>query len=95
MDYIYLTGLTVKEISKQSGKKMPRICYLCKRQEGELSFGHIKEESGKTFFNRPKIDLGKIEKKISDNITSVYLMCTECAVLLGMEKDIKFEKNGE
>lgn len=98
MDYVYLTGISEEDLSTEvkKSKNLPKVCYLCKRKEGSTSFGHIIEkETGKKYFNRPIINLGTIKRKISEEVESLYLLCPECAVLLGIEKDLNFDNSGE
>jgi hypothetical protein len=96
MDTIHYTGFTTKEIKElKTGSSLPRVCYVCRRKENDMSYGLIREESGKIFYNKPVIDLGEINRKIDDGVYASYLVCPECAVLLGIEKDLKFSNNSE
>ena len=94
MDNIFYTGLTVKDINNAGGHIRPRICYICKRKEGDISYGIIEEqETKKKYYNKPKIDLGEITKNIGQGMSAVYLVCPECAVLLGIEDELTFGNN--
>ncbi len=96
MDNIYYTGLSVKEIQGQIGHARPRICYVCKREEGDVSYGLIQElETGKKYYNKPRIDLGEITRNIGQGLTAIYLVCPECAVLLGIDDELDFKRNSE
>jgi len=95
MDKIYYTGLTVADVAKNYREGMPRFCYLCKRSEGETSYGIIQEEkSGKMFYNKPVLELGELRRNLGQGMTAVYLLCPECAFLLGVSDELIYEEGG-
>lgn len=94
MDNIYYSGLTINEAINLKGEKIPRICYICKRKEGDISYGVIKEEkTNKMFYNKPVLQLGELRKSLGMGHTAVYLLCTECAFLLQVEDELIYNDN--
>lgn len=76
--------LRVMDVAEELRIKQPRVkcCYLCKREEGEnsVTFYPGDEES----INLVHIKLHHYEVEVGDQATFYYLLCGECAALLGV-----------
>jgi hypothetical protein len=94
MDNIYYSGLTVNEAINLKGDRIPRVCYLCKRKEGDVSYGVIKEQNNeKMFYNKHVLQLGELQRPLGMGHTAVYLLCTECAFLLQVADELIYDDN--
>jgi hypothetical protein len=84
----FCTGMTVPEVKKeiramQKGKKAPKKCYLCKRSEGDKSVILTPDQKEPYFL--AEIALLPIQRNITKDWAFDYLLCWECAVLLGLK----------
>lgn len=90
---IFVTGLTKEESDKlRSAKnKRPANCYLCRREEGKESTTVGLNDNVLVYH---PIEMGLIKKRVTAKKEAFiinYFICKECAVLLGIQKDLIIE----
>ena len=88
----WIDEMRVLELVEEQGIKRPKIrtCYLCKRAEGEKSLNLIEDKEDEVVLD--PIELSPCEIGFGGGVTLSYLLCIECALLLGvmemMEEDL-------
>ena len=92
----FCTGMTISEVKKeikdmQKGKKAPHRCYLSKRPEGGKSVVIAPDQKEDPYF-LAEIALLPVQRKITKDWAFDYLLCWECAVLLGLKTVAQPEK---
>jgi hypothetical protein len=84
--------MKILDLADNEGFQSPplRICYLCKRAEGEKSLCLIEGEPDKV--NLTELELEGHSVSFESGITLIYLICQECAILLNLEEGIELEE---
>jgi hypothetical protein len=80
------TGLSKEELKKEirameKGKKAPKKCYLCKRPENGTAV--LLTPDAKEPYAFATIPLVPVHRKIAGGHTFIFLLCWECALLVG------------
>lgn len=96
---ICCTGMTDEEHREwtreweTNGTYGTQRCYLCRRPEGTTSVQAFSDSSkpfSPTSFVTRKVSLSLISRPITEDLFFAYLLCTECALLVGLEVEALF-----
>lgn len=88
---VMVTGLTEREFELETRRKrdLPlHRCYLCRREEGERPI--VFDEDGEIFSGKPVLSCHSIE--VGEGLEFRFLLCSECAVLLGLISNPKIKR---
>ena len=91
----WIDEMKVLELADEQGIKKPKIrmCYLCKRAEGENSLALNAEKEDEVILS--KIELRPYEISLGGNITFSYLLCMECSLLLNAMESTEEDESEE
>ena len=90
----WIDEMKIVQLAQEQGLKKPsvRTCYLCKRADGDTSLCLNPDNQEEVVLN--PIELFSYQVPMGEGVTLSYLLCIECAHLLGVIDKME-EQSGE